>query len=105
MLQKALETPTTGALANHHVIVSYTADLANSRSVVVVNSYFNEAAHAAGRQAMHTWHVQLYEVPPVTQPALPWFEQMLATDEVPTEGDPSWSMSPDRWVFSGAQVL
>lgn len=103
-IQKAIETPVTGAQAAFHVIASYTVDLTSNRSAVVVQSFYSQAARDAGRQAMHTWHISMYEVPPVEAPALGWFEQQLTAAEVPPENDPSYSMDPSRWVFAGGVV-
>ncbi|AOZ05972.1 hypothetical protein [Cupriavidus malaysiensis] len=104
-LKKAIESPATGADANFHIITSYSVDLDSGYSAAAVSSYHSQAAQAAGKQPMHTWHITLSGVPPQDKPALAWLEAELAHAEIPPADDPSLSLSPERWAFAGAERI
>lgn len=111
-LKKEIEIAVYGVLASHHVVSSYGADLRASQCVVHVECYSSMEAFQAGKQPLQRESVTIAEKVPADVITLNWIEVKLCEVEAPPaaieEITPGMSMpqlyvSPNRWLFSGAE--
>lgn len=111
-LKKEIEIAAFGVMASHHVVSSYGADLRANQCVVNVECYASLEAYGSGKQPLQRESVTIAEKVPADVITLDWIEQKLCEAEAPPaaveEITPGMSMpqlwvSPNRWLFTGAE--
>jgi hypothetical protein len=101
-LSLSYATPSTGALAEYHVITSINLDLENSKTTASVMSFMNKAARTAGKFAMFQQQVQIDGLPTDGQNVKDFAEAALVV--VPPVGTPP-APFPNQFDFAGAEIV
>jgi hypothetical protein len=113
-LKKDIEIPAYGVIASHHVVVAYAVELVGKRSMVTVSCFASAEAYANGRNPLAQECITLSEIPSGNAVTLDWIEGKLVeaetVPEVAGEIQPGMAMpqlytTPNRWVFSGADLV
>lgn len=101
-IQFSYTTPSTGAVANYHVVKQIGLDYESKNTNVQVASYVSSDAYTAGKFPVFTQNIQIDGLPVTT--ADPWAtvqNDLIAA--APTDG--TASTSPNRYLFAGATLV
>jgi hypothetical protein len=101
-LSLSYATPSTGAIAEYHVVTSINLDLENSKTTASVTSFVNKAARIGSKSAMFQQQIQIDGLPADGQIVKDFAEAALVV--VPPAGTPPVPF-PNQFDFAGAEIV
>ena len=101
-IQFSYVTPSTGAVADYHVVKQITLDYDASVTNVQVASYVSADAYNAGKFPAYNQAIQIAGLPVTTTDPLATVEADLIA-AAPTDG--TASNYPNRYLFAGASIV
>lgn len=114
-LKKEIEITAYGVAAYHHVVAGYAVEMQAGRCMVNVDCYASAEACAARKNPLARESITIGEIPPLDVPSLAWIEGKLAEQESsapaiageiqPGMPMPQMYVTPNRWMFSGAEIV
>jgi hypothetical protein len=100
-IQFSYTTPSTGAVADYHVVQQIGLDYISNNTNVQVASYVSKDAYEAGKFPVYTQNIQIAGLPVVTADPLVTVQNNLMA-AAPTDG--TASTTPNRYLFAGATL-
>ncbi|MDO4693660.1 MAG: hypothetical protein Q4A62_03405 [Eikenella sp.] len=97
-LKLEIEDETTGAVASHHVLSSYTVYLQNNSVHAMFATYVSKRAYEAGKQPVsHSASIHIAALPPTNEPVAKWIYRHAAAPA----GEDNYHPSP----LAGAELV
>lgn len=101
-IQFSYTTPSTGAVAQYHVVQNIGLDYISGNTNVQVASYVSQDACNAGKFPVYQQGIQIAGLPITTADPLATVQADLVAS-APTDG--TASTSPNRYLFAGATII